>query len=168
MNYKLKIEELSLGSWIAINTLQGVYNYQVISIVGDTIYTKLGYEYIDDILPIPLTPDILDRIGVQRTNTDKLLPEYTKYGTVYGIYDLDSCIQLVPDWRDQPSFHIGVRYTDSPFVQDEGNIYTFMYEIKYLHELQKFISLLIPKNEDLRYGDSKSIYDKLKQEDLFE
>ncbi len=168
MKYNLNREDLSPGDWIGINTHEGIKYYKIIDIHGDSVYTSIGDINIKCIIPIPLTYDILDMIGVSRTTPKHILEQHNKYGVVYGIYNLDSCIQLVPDWRDQPSFHVGVRYTDSPFEQDEGEIYTFMYELNYLHEFQKILYLLKPKDDDLMYGDIGRIYNKLRQEDLFD
>ncbi len=136
-------EDLSIGDWIQIETLEGKkLFYRIIDIRDDEVYTKIGTMKIENIKPVLLTPGILEIFGVEATNPKYLKESYTRYGKCWGIYDLDSVIQLVPDWREQPSYHVGIRYTDSPDPKDEGVVYTFMYEIKYLHQLQGLLKLL--------------------------
>ncbi len=118
------------------------------------------------IKPIPLSDELFELIGF--TEVDK---EYYKSkwsdNKVWGVYDLDSLIQLTPDWREQPSYFMGIRYTDSPSPSDEGVSHNFCYEVKYLHTLQSALSVIYGRNE-MRMDDAEHIFKSLKNPNLFD
>ena len=82
---------------------------------------------------IPLTDDVLLQIGAK-------VDKENKHGYIYLVEsDIDTCIKITRDWRKEPSYHLGIEYTDSPRKCDENEIYNFAHSIKYIHELQNII-----------------------------
>lgn len=107
----------------------------VIKIYGKTVANSIPISLTSG---IPLSDDILEKMGAI---LDKEYSEKNPYGNSYVVYSYaDTNIIIQRDWNKYPSYHVGIEYTDSPFEQDQNNIYHFSHQIKYVHELQNIIS----------------------------
>lgn len=86
---------------------------------------------------IPLTPEWLERLGGSKRVDNGV------YGYKYNIHhDTDSMFVIERDWRNEPSHFFGIEYTDSPDERDNGIVYNFAYEVKWVHQLQNLIFAL--------------------------
>ena len=69
----MRVEDLMLGDWVqgfvpdSNSTIYGLFNKQRVAIIAEPIkaYIELS---IDDIQPIPLTPEILEKNGFRETD----------------------------------------------------------------------------------------------------
>lgn len=75
--------------------------------------------------PLILTEEWLQRLGFIKKDEKKYVRAIHDYVYV-----------LTRDWRKEPSYHFGIEYTDSPDPNDDGVVYNFSFEIKYVHQLQ--------------------------------
>lgn len=98
---------------------------------------------LDEIEGISLTDEVLLKIGSIRDKNGRYVVESF----------FDTCINLERDWRDIPSYHIGIEYTDSPFEEDFEQTYNFSHEVKYVHELQNILNTI--------YGTDTDLYDDM-------
>lgn len=89
-----------------------------------------------DLSGIPLTAEILKELGVDLE--DKPKGELKNKPKEFYVIsrDLDSFMVLTRDWREEPSWMLGIVYTDSPNEEENYMIYNFLYEIKYAHQFQ--------------------------------
>lgn len=121
----IKANELRIGNWI----LDAGGNY--IKITAQRIADIDNKLVISK--PIHLTEELLLKCGFEKITKRE---SYYKKGSIWGIGVDDTMICLDPDWREQPSFHCGIEYTDSEIPHDENIQYNFAHDIKYLHQLQ--------------------------------
>lgn len=75
---------------------------------------------------IPLTEEELIKLGFTITTAKKVYKR--------GVSDYNYVLSR--DWRKEPSYHLGIEYTDSPYPEDSNRIYHFAFGIKYVHQLQ--------------------------------
>ncbi len=71
-----------------------------------------------------------------------------------GIYKLgmdEACFCLERDWYDEPSYHFGIEYTDSPFSHDDDKIYNFTHEIRYIHQVENLLYELLNHKRNRGY-----------------
>ena len=89
-----------------------------------------------DLSGIPLTTEVLEELGVDLK--DKPSGELKNKPKEFYVIskDLDSFMVLTRDWREEPSWMLGIVYTDSPIEDENYMIYNFLYEIKYAHQYQ--------------------------------
>lgn len=131
----MRIEELSIGDWVCYTgkCIDGIGpNRKITHIERDTCGFLIGLDYgafhyssakIEDIVPIPLTPEILEKNGFVRkdkyrfVNID-MLSTVEKYGTKY--YDYHNIYKKGKAYRP---IRVGVD------------------NIKYVHELQHAMRL---------------------------
>lgn len=92
----MKANELMIGDWVrgfvpdSYSTIYGIFNEQRIAIIAEPskAYIELS---IDDIQPIPLTPEILEKNGM-RNGYEAYYVSYSKNDeSWYFVYDSDSC-----------------------------------------------------------------------------
>jgi hypothetical protein len=118
------------GRIFAINSIDEIF---------PTLNTdEFGIGVVDwnNINPIPLEEKWLPHFGFKRDMND-LRYGYRYY---YGINDFRYVVEK--DFNEYPSNFFGIEYTDSPRKADDGEIYTFSFDLKYVHQLQNlFYSL---------------------------
>lgn len=120
----MKASELRLGNF--------VYGHKTVWAIDPTDFKyydsdkeELPYE------PIPLTEEWVIKLGFVKTEDKKFSRPVCDYDYV-----------LTRDWQEYPSYHFGIEYTDSPRKEDEGQVYHFSFEIKYVHQLQNIYFFL--------------------------
>ena len=120
------------GNYISLGNRYGkileIYHTQCL--VVDLEETQDTLEDNERIKGIPLTDDILMSIKYMFKTDIK----------TYKISCMDMNYVLTRDWNEYPSYHIGIEYTDSSDPKDDGQIYNFGHDIKYLHQLQNILS----------------------------
>lgn len=151
----MKLNEYRIGNIINYQYKGSILQGTITSIsktkvtVDDKISLKLN-----SIIPIPLTEDAILKFERPNYFSD------TKYGfiktsdiisfkVIYKIGESDSNFCLTRDWQKEPSYHFGIEYTDSPNDHDNGIIYNFAFEIKYVHQLQNLWIDIV--HEELKY-----------------
>lgn len=103
--------------------------YHTMCVCVDIEETQDTIEDIERVSGIELSENILNQIENMRMIDSKTFK--------YGHYD--SNYVLTRDWNVEPSYHIGIEYTDSGDPRDDGQIYNFGHDIKYLHQLQNIL-----------------------------
>jgi hypothetical protein len=82
------------------------------------------------IKPIPLTEQWLLDLGFYEHD------EHGMYGDRYFTPIADYNYVVERDWREETSYFFGIEYTDSHKPDDDGEVYFFSFEVKYVHQLQ--------------------------------
>lgn len=96
--------------------------------------------------PAYITEEVL--LGMNFIKSDKK----SHYGGgiyKYGVMEAYFCLER--DWRDEPSYHFGIEYTDSPFPHDDDKIYNFTFEIKYIHQVENVLYEILKYESDRDY-----------------
>lgn len=143
MEKRLKATELRYGNLlqkdnniVRVSNIFGLFGLlDIYDFKDDITHSRLPLG-VAKILPIPLTEDWLIKLGLTKVGEGK-------YGYRYALGHLDSNYIVERDWREEPSHFLGIEYTDSPFPKDEGQVYNFSYEIRYVHQLQNLIFHLL-------------------------
>ncbi len=128
----IRASELRLGNWYN----NGVDNYTLgTSAFMDYLNeAQVNEGIIDNIYPIPISPDILEKCGFKERTWGK--PDgWDKYGKSYAIGRYDTNYVLHRSWENEPDWRMGIECTDAT---DEINYMSesFCWQIKYLHQLQ--------------------------------
>jgi len=138
---KLSIDSIQIGDWvyrIDFNTpvpskIIGieVVNYDKMEYVVDVL-NKNGYNvqlYLNEIKPIPITPEILEKNGWEQSNID-VVDDDVQYGCAYGSF-------YVTWWRK-------VKLLSCYFEDNSAGLHYEMISempIKYVHQLQNALRL---------------------------
>ena len=106
--------------------------------------SETKYYSENELSGIPLCENTLFKLDlVQHSILSKNDMWYNHYGPVYLIGAVgDASFVIVRDWSKEPSYHVGIVYEDSPFPIDDNQVYTFLYEVKFVHELQNILNVL--------------------------
>lgn len=135
MNKVMKANELSckdlmVGDWVRIKMSQ--HNTKVTNIDANSVYTETAYPIrYDEIEPIPLTAEILEKNGWVYNNEDEKFFPQTWVGGGLMLQGADDCgyrIVVTSDYDDEDT-------NNTPFV------------IIYVHELQHALRLRRIKKE---------------------
>jgi hypothetical protein len=132
-------KDFRLGNFVTLTD-----NPDDITVIIGLACSKLGYETfttlnlnkelregpIGLIKPIPLTEDWFPVFVFTKEQTGKFSDD--KFS--HGINDYK--LVFTRDWREEPSYHFGIEYTDSPFPEDEDKVYSFAHQFKFVHQLQ--------------------------------
>ena len=100
----------------------------------------LGIVTWDNIQPIPLTPDVMEKIE----NISKNENRGTRYGFLDGYYNIDRDTDLVAIFEDDGLLYI---YTYEYSHEQFQLVCTF----QYLHQLQQLIRLLTGKEIEVKW-----------------
>jgi hypothetical protein len=135
-------KKLCIGNFI--NTPQGIgiikelrKNRAFIEFKSEKSLIPFPYK---DLSGIPLEIHELEKVGINLVE-DKIENDCVKNlplgKDAFIIYrHLDYYLLLERDWRKEPSWMLGIVYTDCPNPEDNFITNHFLFEIKFLHELQ--------------------------------
>lgn len=135
-------KRLCIGNFI--NTPQGVgiirelrKNRAFLEFKSEKSLISFSYK---DLSGIPLEINELEKIGINLIE-DKVEDGYIRNlpsgrNAVIIYRDFDYFLLLERDWRKEPSWMLGIVHTDCPDPRDNFMSNHFLFEIKFLHELQ--------------------------------
>ena len=134
-------KRLCIGNFI--NTPQGIgiirelrKNRAFLEFKSEKSLIPFSYK---DLSGIPLETSELEKLGINLTE-DKIEDECIRnlpFKDAIIIYrDLDYFLFLEQDRRKESSWMLGIVYTDCPDPENNFTSNHFLYEIKFLHELQ--------------------------------
>lgn len=127
---ELSYKDLMVGDWVRIKMSQ--HNTKVTNIDANNVYTEVAFPIrYDEIEPIPLTAEILEKNGWVYNNEDEKFFPQTWVGGGLMLQGADDCgyrIVVTSDYDDEDT-------NNTPFV------------IIYVHELQHALRLRRIKKE---------------------
>lgn len=127
----MKINELVIGDWINVlgtpKQIEGIRKFRN----GDGIvyYDGDNENFIENVTPIPLTNDILEKTGFEKCNLNIDGIKYNCYKVKYNMY-------LIQDYDEDTAYTLGSLYHDS----DYGNTLIGFAWINYVHKLQHLMN----------------------------
>ncbi len=120
--------ELRIGNYL--NSRKGYT--KVVGVICDMIETETHSDILDNFDPIPITPEILDRVdGFELITWNKVVKDYFIPITSGGLCSLSF---RFGDWKDFPDRLDSVTIRPSP-EGGGGSVYG-KFGVKYLHQLQ--------------------------------
>lgn len=144
---KVKANELRIGNYVDISATTAPYYAEICAtselekdhvFVDNSNFEEVSAGWIiieydsEELKPIPITEEWLVKFGLKEDKKGR-------YGYRYYYPDIDSKYIIERDWRDEPSHFFGLEYTDSGDSADDGKVYHFTFEVKYVHQLQNII-----------------------------
>ena len=140
----MKVSEIQIGDWVMVNDIEHTHPLQAAELFmkSGTLYATLYWDGmpedampetltadIDKVLPIPLTPEILEKNGF-----NEYIPE-NHLETVYACQDVSKAVadELYALWPYQDgSFYLLLRVNGKDMVR---------IDIHYIHQLQHALRL---------------------------
>ena len=129
----VKAQDLRLGNYLEYQKYKSTFQGRITSISNG----KFTFDHLNAfketsgfVFGINLTEEWLVKFGFYISSKNG------RYGSIFKMPIYDYNYVLERDWREDPSYHFGIEYTDSPICSDEGKVYNFAFEIKYVHRLQ--------------------------------
>lgn len=139
-NLTIMIDKKQLVIGNIVNTPQGVgiikelrQNRAYLKFPKEKSLISFPYK---DLSGIPLTTEVLGELGIDLMD-ESSSPLRNKPKEYYIISrDIDSFMVLTRDWREEPSWMLGIVYTDAPNEEENYVINNFLFEIKFAHQFQ--------------------------------
>ena len=129
----MKAEDLMIGDWVCVrsNDKEDTHNFKITSIIDEGIYGHNFVGFEEDLEPIPLTEEILERNGFTSKEDKYNHKKYFLLGKNEYNYDvyLDRLTILLVEEEYEPT------------------TYAYICDVNYVHELQHVLKLCAIEKE---------------------